>query len=252
MNKQGLYELYEKTYFHEMEVREKLVGRVQINFALIATGFAIISYMIRMLDFEQNHLVIGVFILSVLASFSISFFCIRHLVKAFWGNEYEGMPIALEIDNYRTQLLVYAEEIRAYNSLYPELTQPEVDIDQEVSNFVYNKFRDCSSHNTKINDRRSEHVHKSFGWLLYSSIPFLIASTLFVIGDLDVSSPRKETPTINTTLNKQLTAIAVSIDQLKQSQGVTMSNKTPPPPPPPPAQPPSRRVIENDQPKQKM
>ena len=32
MNKQSLYELYEKTYFHEMEVREKLVGRAQKRF----------------------------------------------------------------------------------------------------------------------------------------------------------------------------------------------------------------------------
>ncbi|WP_104035109.1 hypothetical protein [Vibrio jasicida] len=251
MNKQSLYELYEKTYFHEMEVREKLVGRVQINFALIATGFAVLSYMIRMLDFEQNHPVIGIFILSVLTCLALAIFCVRHLVKAFWGNEYEGMPVASEIDNYRIELLEHAESIRTYNTQYPEAAQPEVDVDQQVSDFVYNKFRDCSSHNTKVNDIRSEHVHKSFGWLLYSSIPFIIASSLFVVGNLDVSSPRKETPIINQTLNQQLTAIAISLEQLNQSQGVTMSNKTPPPPPPP-AKPPSRRVIQKDQPEKRM
>lgn len=251
MNKQSLYVLYEKTYFHEMEVREKLVGRVQINFALIATGFAVLSYMIRMLDFEQNHPVIGIFILSVLTSLALAFFCVRHLVKAFWGNEYEGMPIANEIDSYRIKFLEHADKIKAYNTHYPEEAQPEVDVDQEVSNFVYNKFRDCSSHNTKVNDMRSEHVHKSFGWLLYSSIPFLIACSLFVVGNLDVSSPRKETPIINTTLNQQLTAITASLEQLNQSQGVTMSKKRPPPPPPP-AKPPSRRVIQNDQPEKKI
>ncbi|MBM4973509.1 hypothetical protein HYO27_22380 [Vibrio parahaemolyticus] len=252
MNKQSLYELYEKTYFHEMEVREKLVGRVQINFALIATGFAVLSYMVRMLDFEQNHPVIGIFILSVLASLVLVTFCIRHLVKAFWGNEYEGMPIANEIDKYRIELLEHAERIKTYNTQYPEEAQPEVDVEQEVSNFVYNKFRDCSSHNTKVNDVRSEHVHKSFGWLLYSSIPFLIASSLFVVGNLDVSSPRKETPIINTTLNQQLTAIAASLEQLNQSQGVIMSNKTPPPPPPPKAPtPPGTRYLKDEAPKPK-
>ncbi|WP_318472552.1 hypothetical protein [Photobacterium leiognathi] len=251
MNKQSLYELYEKTYFHEMEVREKLVSRVQINFALIATGFAVLSYMIRMLDFEQNHYVIGVFILSVLTSLILAIFCVGHLVKAFWGNEYEGMPIANEIDAYRIKLLKYAEEIKSYNTQYPEKIQPEVDVDQEVGNFVYNKFRDCSSHNTKVNDIRSVHVHKSFGWLLYSSIPFLIACSLFVVGNLDVSSPRKETPIVNMTLNKQLATIAASLEQLNQSQGVTMSNKTPPPPPPP-AKPPSRHVIQDNKPERKM
>lgn len=251
MNKQSLCELYEKTYFHEMEVREKIVGRVQINFALIATGFAVLSYMIRMLDFEQNHPIIGIFILSVLTCLALAAFCVRHLVKAFWGNVYEGMPVANEIDKYRTELLEHAERISTYNNQYPKAAQPEVNVNQEVSNFVYNKFRDCSSHNTKVNDIRSEHVHKSFAWLLYSSIPFLIASSLFVVGNLEVSSPRKETPIINTTLNQKLTAIAISLEQLNQSQGVTMSNKTPPPPPPP-AKPPSRRVIQNDQPEKKM
>ncbi|CAH7178988.1 hypothetical protein VCHA39O220_340007 [Vibrio chagasii] len=37
-----------KRHIYEMEVREKMVGRVQINFALIATGFAILSYMVKM------------------------------------------------------------------------------------------------------------------------------------------------------------------------------------------------------------
>jgi len=251
MNKQSLYELYEKTYFHEMEVREKLVGRAQINFALIATDLAVLSYMIRMLDFEQNHPVIGIFILSVLTCLALVFFCVRHLVKSFWGNEYAAMPIASEIDNYRTKLLEHAESIRTYNTQYPESAQPEVDVDQQVSDFVYNKFRDCSSHNTKVNDTRSEHVHKSFGWLLYSSIPFIIASSLFVVGNLDVSSPRKETPIINTTLNQQLTAIAISLEQLNQSQGVTMSNKTPPPPPPKAPTPPRTRYLKDEAPKPK-
>ncbi|MCD9493374.1 hypothetical protein [Photobacterium carnosum] len=247
MNKKNLNDLYEKMYFHEMEVREKLVGRVQINFALIATGFAIISYMVRMLDFEQNRWIIVFFILSILISLVLSIFCIRYLVKAFWGNEYEGMSTALEIDTYRRELLEYAEKTKTYNSQYPKEAQPEVNVDQYISDFVYNKFRDCSSYNTIVNDRRSKYVHESFGWLLYSSIAFLIAGSLFVIGNLDVSSPIKETPIINATLNKQLTAIAVSLEQINQSKGVIiMTNKTPPPPPP--AKPPSRRVIQKDQP----
>lgn len=220
MNKQNLYELYEMTYFHEMDVREKLVGRVQINFALIATSYAIISYMLRMLDFDQNHPVIGLFILSVFTALALSCFCVRHLVQAFWGNEYEGMPTALEIDQYRIELLEHAEKIESYNVEYPEAAQPEVDVNQQVYDFVYNKFRDCSSHNTKVNDGRSEHVHKSFAWLLYSSIPFLMASSLFVVGNLDVSSPRKETPIINSTLNEQLIALVESLKKINPSQGI--------------------------------
>lgn len=251
MDKKSLYNLYEKTYFYEMEVREKIVGRVQINFALIATGFAALSYMSRMLDLEKNNILIIAFIALLLTSIMLSFICIRHLVLAFWGNEYQGMPTAIEIDSYRLDLLAHAQDIEKYNLQYPEAAQPKVYVDQMLYDYMYNKFRDCSSFNTKVNDKRSDNLHKSFRWLLYSSIPFLLASVLFVIGNLDVSSPRKETLIINNTLNEKLESIENTLNVLTKANGVNMSNKTPPPPPPP-SQPPSRKVIQKERPVDKM
>ncbi|MGF1899470.1 hypothetical protein [Aliivibrio sifiae] len=256
MNKKNLYDLYEKTYFHEMEVREKLVGRVQINFALVATGYAILSYMVRMLDFEQNPVVIGLFIISVSICLVLSFYCIRRLVKAFWGNEYQGMPTGLEIDDYRTQLVSHKLKIDNYNAEYLDATQPEINVDEMVADFVYNQFRDCSTHNTKINDSRSFNIHKSFGWLLYCSIPLFIASSLFIIGNLDVSSPRKETPISNKSLTEQFVNITTVLETINESigdlKGVKMTEYKTPPPPPPPSQPQPRRVIESDQPERKL
>lgn len=256
MDKQSLYDLYEKTYFHEMEVREKLVARVQINFALVAAGYAIVSYMIRMLDFSQNSLVICLFSLAVVICLALSCFCISHLVKAFWGNEYQGMPTALEIDNYRTSLIAHRSEIDKYNSSYPEARQSEINVNEMVTDFVYNKFRDCSTHNTNVNDRRSTHIHQSFGWLLYSSIFFIIASLFFILGNLDVSSPRKETPISNSSLTKQLVKVTSILEAINESigdsKGVEMSNNKTPPPPPPPSQPQPRRIIESDQPERKL
>lgn len=217
MDKNRLFELYEKTYFHEMEVREKLVGRVQINFALMATGFAILSYMIRMLDFSGNHVVIGLFIVSILFCISLSFFCIYHLVKAFWGNEYEGIPTGRDIDNYREKMVVYKSEIESYNNENPETKVPEIDVDRYVYSFIYDKFRDCSSHNTEVNDRRSDHIHDSFRWLLRTAIPFICASLFFIAGDLDISSPRKETQILNNTLNDKLDKIIQLFDQGKST-----------------------------------
>lgn len=257
MNKNKLFELYEKTYFHEMEIREKLVGRVQINFALIATGYAVLSYMIRMLDFSQNHVVIGSFIVATATCIGLSSFCVRHLIKAFWGNEYEGIPTGKDIDEYREKMAVYKSEIESYNAENPETKAPEFDVDKCVEDYVYSKFRDCSSHNTNVNDRRSAHIHHSFRWLLRSSIPFIIATLFFIVGNLDVSSPRKETLILNNSLNENLEKIVILLEQNNCNtnclKGENMSeHKGNPPPPPPPTEPPSRRVIQNDNPPKKM
>ncbi|WP_279147204.1 hypothetical protein [Photobacterium carnosum] len=90
MNKQRLFELYEKVYFHEMEIREKIVSRVQLTFILVATGYTILSYMLRMLDFNSNLIAIGVFATCALVTFLISLGCLYYLVRAFWGNTYNG------------------------------------------------------------------------------------------------------------------------------------------------------------------
>lgn len=257
MDKNRLFELYEKTYFYEMEVREKLVGRVQINFALIATGFAVLSYMVRMLDFSHNHVVIGLFILSVLFSIGLAGFCVYHLVKAFWGNEYEGIPTGLEIDNYREEMVVYKSQIDVYKKENLDTSMSDVDVDEHVYNFIYGKFRDCSTHNTKINDLRSAHIHHSFRWLLRTAIPFICASLFFIAGDLDVSSPRKETPIFNKSLNENLGKIIQLLEQNKSSitndkEEAMSEHQSTPPPPPPPTEPMPRKVIQNDNPPKQM
>ncbi|MFA0730444.1 hypothetical protein, partial [Vibrio sp. 10N.222.48.A4] len=88
MDKQRLFELYEKLYFHEMEVREKITGRVQVTFALVATGYTILSYMLRMLDFTSNKFAVSTFVICTAVTFLISFGCLYYLIRAFWGNTY--------------------------------------------------------------------------------------------------------------------------------------------------------------------
>ncbi|EPW4410376.1 hypothetical protein ACWLOZ_004496, partial [Vibrio parahaemolyticus] len=72
MKQEKLFEFYEKLYFHEMQNRDTLYTRVQINFALIFTGFSIVSYMLRMLDFSSNKELALVFAALAILSVTIS------------------------------------------------------------------------------------------------------------------------------------------------------------------------------------
>ncbi|PSW74389.1 hypothetical protein C9J41_05815 [Photobacterium sp. GB-50] len=250
MDKQRLFDLYEKLYFHEMEVREKITSRVQITFALIATGYTILSYMLRMLDLTGNYIAIGVFGICTLVSFIISFGCLYYLVRAFWGNTYNGMPSPKDTDKYREDLIRHKYQISQYNLDYPDHKQPEVNIDDRVSEHLYTNFRDCSAHNTMVNDRRSRQIHKAFKWLLFASIPMFIASITFISFDLDISSPRKETSIIDqsvaTALNeiKQELTIFTEIYKGKDKVPEVKDNYVPPPPQAP-QEPDARPLVEN-------
>ncbi|PTO74856.1 hypothetical protein [Vibrio splendidus] len=213
MNKDGLFSFYERIYFHEMETREKLFTRIQISFALFFTGYSIASYMVRMLDFTSHKSVATAFVVLTIVSGLISLVGVRHLVIAFWGSVYKGMSSPAETDKYRQDVQEYASSIVEYNNQYPDNKQPLVDLDDMVSQFVFEQLRDCASHNTKVNDSRFAHVHNSIRWLLVAIIPFAIASALFVSFDLDASSPRKETLIHNRSLVEEVDKLSKKIVQ---------------------------------------
>ncbi|MGR5187391.1 hypothetical protein ACPV3S_18700 [Photobacterium damselae] len=192
-----------------MEVREKITGRVQITFALVTTGYTILSYILRMLDLTSNRIAISVFGICTLVSFIISFGCLYYLVRAFWGNTYNGMPSPKDTDKYREELIRHKFLISKYNLDYPDHKQSEINIDDSISVHLYTNFRDCSAHNTMVNDRRSKQIHKAFKWLLFASIPMFTASVTFISFDLDISSPRKETSIIDQS-------VVTALNEIKQ------------------------------------
>lgn len=217
MKKIKLFDLYEKTYFHEMETKEKIINRIQVNFALLATGLATLIYMIRMVDHQQNEIIICFFYFFSFSCLITLTPCIKYLHKAFHGNTYQGMPLSKDIDQYRQEMIEYNQEIEKYNTENPKYKQRKVSIEDSVSNFVYEKFRDCSSHNTVINEERSSNIHQSIKWTSYSAIPFLLSSIFFIFGNLDSSSPKKETLTSNITLNHQLKEMTVTLNKINES-----------------------------------
>jgi hypothetical protein len=270
-----------------MEVRERLIGRVQLNFALLAAVLSFVSYMVRMVDFDQNNIMISIFFTLISFIFLLSFFCLNHLLKAFWGNEYKGMPSPNKTDQFRDSLIKHKASIDQYNIDYPNNKQTEVNINTSMKQYLYEHYRDCSSHNTFINDTRSSHIHHSFKWLLFLTIPFVLASIVFISGNLDVSSPRKETPIINKTASAKLESINTNLTQLnsilsKVLNSATANNSSDKlvikeltniaknlknidnklkgsmfmsdnkAPPATPSQPPARKVIENNTPKPKL
>ncbi|MFZ3037397.1 MAG: hypothetical protein WA112_09030 [Rugosibacter sp.] len=53
MPKNPLCDLYEKLYFHEIEVREKLGGRLQTPMAIIVSLIGVLTFLIQ--NFDNQH-----------------------------------------------------------------------------------------------------------------------------------------------------------------------------------------------------
>jgi hypothetical protein len=217
MTKDKLFEIYKNNYFHEMDVRDKFIGRIQLNFALVAAIFTLISYMVRMIDYDQSTNAISIFWVLIVVVCGLSIGCLTHLLKAYWGNEYKGMPSATDSDNYRIELVKHRGQIKNYNLQYPSNAQPTINVDKTMKLYLYSKYRDCSSFNTDVNDIRSAHIHQSFKWLLFLLIPFILAGCVFIFGNLDVSSPRKETPIKNVSATTELNKISFTLNGLEKN-----------------------------------
>ena len=183
---------YEKMYLHEEEIKNSLAIKTQVIFTAI---FALVSttiYLARFLDFSSRPdiaLVISLMIILVVTSAMISTY---FNFKAFSGSEFKRMPYAAKVKDYYDEQIQYNIELDRYNA---KVTQHErvslIDPTKETENFISNTYVSCSTHNALTNEKRSRWVFQATVAFLSACIPLAFASLLFVLFDMDTSSPRK-------------------------------------------------------------
>ena len=233
------YSLLKGIYFHEQDVREKIITRVQINLGIYITFFAMFAYMVRMMDYDSNMSTIVFFYICSLCFLALIFVSIKHSKSAFVGMEYRNFPRATEVLEYKKKLINHANDIEEYNKSYDK-SEIVPDPDYHTEQFTFKWLTKCIDHNAHINESRRISIKRSIKWLVLSVIPLSMLSTVFVIADLDVSSPRKHTLIKDDGVSQQIEIFSKQISSqynqlLIQQIEATMSdekNEAPPPPPP--------------------
>lgn len=212
---------YEKMYLSEQDVKERINTRVQITFTLLIALVTVASYMLRMLDFKAFPEMVGAMVLLMLVFVFLIALSSYYSVRAFWGNEFKQMPSAQKVENYYLQLLQYNSAAQDYNGdAGAEYVVEYVDVDAEMESMFSDHYRECADHNAEVNQQRSRQVYLSIGWLLVSLAPFALAGLLFVIFDLDTSSPRKSALIADQAVAEQLGHIDKTLNQLlEQGRG---------------------------------
>ena len=219
-----LFDFYEKLYFHEIEVREKLGGRLQTPMAIIVSLVGVLGFLILNSDRAHDRAYVTFFIVFLVLSASALVAASTFFVRSWFGYEYAFLPSSTDTEDYRKLL----------QKTYAEQADVEILVEQYTYGYICEKYISCATKNTQCNDQRSLYLHRTNGTLIIATVFVAISSMIFFLGDLDKSK-----------FNKPTEVVVVKPVEIK---GNLMTEKIPelpkvsPPPPPPP--PPSRLIKE--------
>ncbi|EID0699420.1 hypothetical protein LA277_004619 [Vibrio parahaemolyticus] len=238
-----------KVYFYELDAREHIFNRLQLNFALYASVLAVIAYMTRMIDYGGSESIITLFFVGILFSLCFLVRSAYFTYNSLTGMQYRLLPDPQELYKYRKEVSKHAKQLAEYNLKYG-CNVPVPDVDEVCEDFLVKMMTKCSSFNANVNESRKLGIRRSLLFLVASSAPLVLSSVLFIGFDLDASSPRKDLLIRNSELSSQLSELSEKL-LVKQSANSSESNyiypkviimcksekKETPPPPPPPVEP---------------
>lgn len=229
-----IFDLYEKLYFHEVSVKEQIAARLQIPLAILVSIVSVYAYLLQNVDFKYSLLMIF-FIVSFILSFSLFLVACFHFVSGFYGHTYEMLPTANETENYRKTL----------TNTYSEYEEGSKLVDKYFSEYLCNYYAEISSANTKVNDKRSEDIHKTNTFIILSLPLIAVSFLIFVFGGIDKNSVEK-THKVLIDNPIVLEGYPLPTRNMIEVTVVNDPNQRRPLVPPPPPPPPGKRYIKED------
>ena len=224
MSKNPLSDLYEKLYFHEIDVRESLSNRLQAPMAIIVSLIGVLGFLIQSFDKEQSGFIVNLFTFFLVSSAICLICALYFFIKSWWGSTYAFLPSAEDTEKYRKLL----------ESTYKKYKSGDDLANKHLDEYLCNNYIKCATQNTQCNDLRSLNIHRTNGTLIITTLLVFISFLTFFFGNLDKSNS-----------NKPNEVIIVKPADIK---GVFMTKPEPPkastPPPQPPAPPPPRLIKE--------
>ena len=178
MDEEKLFDLYEKLYFHEIDVRERLNSRLQIPLAIIALLFGFLAYMLQNKCSRIGTFPETIFWVFLSLSFIMVCFCILFFILSLYSFKHKLLPSAISTDQYKQELIEH----------YKDHEDPEKLVKKYLKQYLYDYYRDFSSENTIINDRKSFYLHVTNLFLIISLIFSFFTFIPYYFWNLDKSN----------------------------------------------------------------
>lgn len=215
----NLNEFIQQQYYQEITAKEHITNKVQGSIATYAAFFVSAVYMIRMVDYESNQVLLTLFNIGVFFWF-VFFVCAAFYTgKSISGHSYRLMPDPLEWIEYKESIEADAKAIAEYNATFGA-NEKEINVEEVLFGEINKLMARCTEFNSNINEIRQVGYTKSFGFLVKSIFPLLISSILFVVFDMDASSPRKEDSNQGTKIAKTIELVS----ECKRTAQITRDN----------------------------
>lgn len=221
-------------YFDEINARERIVNRIQINLGIYITALAVVSYMARRVDYASGCIPLVFFWIGEVLAVVLLIGSLGVTLSAFTGYQYKFAPKLREIVNYDRDIKTNIKNGHV----------PKDNIDEYMADVV----SECVDYNYSVNEVRRKKLSLSLKLVFASSVPLLVSCGLFVLLDMDASSPRKDMLISDRILASQVHALTkvieaeqkktdggkqeMSEDENKQTAENVQQDKPKPPAPP--------------------
>jgi hypothetical protein len=170
-----LFDFYEKLYFHEIDVHEKLITRIQVPLIIIISMTGVLAFMLQNYENTINNQASFFFVIFLVASSLALLVSICFFIRSSFGHTYSLLPKAEKTESYREELY------KTYNEYKDGKDIAEHHLDEYLCQYMIK----CSSINTEVNDKRAWYLHKLNGYLIIVALLLLISFLFFYFGNLD-------------------------------------------------------------------
>ena len=186
-----LLEFYEKHYFHEVDMREKLLARVQISLAMFVAIGSLLSYMlsnIKTFHLTEWKCIVFTGAVATCAVFLIIAFCF--FIKSFFNYTYQFIPTARVTEEYRLKLI----------ETYEPYEDREELVKKYFKQYLFNIYVQCTTLNAENNELRSAHFHNTTKFLVPAFCCALVALMFFYFAKVN----KEETKDLKITVTNPI------------------------------------------------
>ncbi|MDO8065439.1 hypothetical protein [Janthinobacterium sp. SUN206] len=220
-------------YLHELEIREKIFVRLQLNFGAYVTVVTVMVYMTKTVDYSSPCWAITLFHATLFLTLLPLLMSMRYTLIAFTGYQYVLFPSTVQSVKYKQEAEAYCSALAKAHGSEDGQGMPDVQMNSTkmLDDYVMDSLAACVDRNSEINEQRQATNRKSLLSLFIASLPLVVAACLFVFMDLDASSPRKNFPIedarLRTSIEQSSDKMKKSIDQLTRDFSNMATNNTP-------------------------
>ena len=265
-----LLEFYEKHYFHEVDMREKHLARVQISLAMFVAICSLLSYMLSNIKtFSWEVWICIAFVVAMVLCAGSLGVALNFFLKSFFNYTYRFIPTAMVTEDYRLKLI----------DTYKSYDECDDLVRKYFKQYLSDTYIQCTTVNSENNELRSAHFHNTIKFIIPAFVFALASLMFFYLGKINkeeqketkvkITSPIeikegfpnvRQQPT-SQTANKSATASNATASKTdkrrlrnnttwicREQEAMTDKNNNqdkPVPPPPPPA--PTARSIKDSE-----